>query len=217
MRVSPPLVLVVSLFVLTPGVPADAARCPMARDVAGDVRDVKPSIGIPDPTLDIRSADIAGNKTSFAVELRVHGKDLEQPDLASPGGRIYFVVADVGTGAASSGPFIGFQFILDAAGRVWDFAAARFTNPDRVPVTQENLADAAGYKVENKDGKIRVWATYDMFDATGVEVRPGIRVRRLWAFTARWVTAVPHAVEADSASVSLSYRFGDRGCIPIGR
>ena len=217
MRIRHALIVSTAIFLLAPGVAARAAGCPMLSDPAGDVRDVPPSIGIPDEQLDIRSADIAGNKTTFATEIRLYGKDLSAPDPESPGGRIYVVIADIGTGAASAGPWIGFNLILDPVGGEWDFASATYTNPERNPVATVALGDASGYAIDDDEGRIRVWATYETFAETGTTVAPGMRVRRLWAFASRYVTATPQAWTVDSGRVSLGYRMGDRGCIPIGR
>lgn len=211
-------VFVVGLvLVLCPVAPAGAGACPMLTDRAGDVYDVEPSIGIPDEQLDLRSASFAGNGTMFAGEIRVYGKDLSLPDPEAPGGRIYTVIADIGRGPASSGPWIGVYLILDPAGGQWDYAAATFTNPNGNPVSPVKAIDASGYRIDDKTGAIRIWVPYESFEFSGAPVWKGTRIRQVWASASRWVGGTPQAWQVDTVTGRVSYRFGDRGCIPVGR
>ena len=206
----------IAFGLLTPS-PAGATThgCPTVSDEHGDVTQFGPFVKVQDDQLDIRGADIAANRTAFAVEIRLYGTALTQPDPLSPSGRLYTVVADVGTGQGSNGPWIGFYMMRNAAGQLEDFAAATFTDPAAQPMNNVKMVDAH-QKVDEKSGKIRMWVDYKDFDRSLVSVRPGRRVRHLWAMTAVWSDA-GQAVEADSAERGgTTYRFGERGCIPVG-
>lgn len=213
---------VAAVLMVSGGAGAVARTCPMLSDPAGDVWDVQPrGPGVQDDQLDIRSADIAGNRTMFAGEIRVYGTQLLQPDPRAPGGRAYMVVADAGQGRASAGPFVGFQIQIDSLGRPKHPKAATYKNPYAGDFSQTAVVDAE-YQIDEDQGRIRLWIDYVTFadpDATGVSLRPGRRIRHLWAHAIRMaavdVTTVGWLV--DEADTSLDYRLGDPGCIPVGR
>lgn len=205
-----------AVVLLAPGsAGATTGGCPMISDASGDVTQFGPLVKVQDDQLDVRSADIAGSRTAFAVEIRLYGTALTQPDLRSPSGRLYTVVADVGTGVGSNGPWIGFYMMRNAAGQLEDFAAATFTDPAVQPMNNVKMVDAH-QKVDERAGKIRMWVNYKDFDRSLVSIRPGRRVRHLWASAAVW-SDIGQAIEADGAEHSgMTYRLGERSCIPVG-
>lgn len=191
---------------------ADAKlRCPQLFDRTGDVREFWPYVGIPDDQLDTVSGNIAGNKTTLAVNVGLLALDTQDP--MSPNGRQYLVVADVGKGPAATGPFVGFAASFDPLGVT--YTAAVFTDPEPGDMKM-TWSRAASGKVELAKRQIQMTAPYSAFKGSPVSLAKGVLVRRLWVFGVRGGDT-PVALIVDTGRADLRYRLGDPACISIGR
>ncbi len=204
---------VVALVALTSSAAEAKLACPQLRDGTGDVREYYPYVGIPDEQLDAVSGNVAATKATLAMEIGL--ASLAEIDPLSPNGRGYTVLADVGRGAASAGPFVGFSISLDPVGKA-TFQAGQYTYPESARMDALWQRPARGV-VDWEHGKIRAWAAFAAYDDHDVRLVKGTVARRLWVFGARDGAPAPAVLIVDTGRAEARYRFGDPGCIPVGK
>ncbi|HVF04083.1 MAG TPA: hypothetical protein VNA20_04530 [Frankiaceae bacterium] len=214
MRAARAAVATALLVVPCAGAHAAAVVCPAFADRAGDVYDLWPYAGIPDDQLDVRRGDIAGNKTTLTAQITL--TSLANTDPLAPTGRGYSVIADIGTGSLVEGPFVGFVATLDPLGNA-TFFAGEFRNPE-----SDNAAMLWAVPAKGKvaGASIRVWVPYKAFAPREIEIRSGMRVRRLWGEAGRHVpTDVVMGLTqiVDTGRGEIRYTLGKKACIPVGK
>ena len=203
--------LVAAVATLAIGVPA-ATAAPKKKappPVCNLVVDDKGDETVPDPTLDVLSADIASDARKITGVIRLSG-DPDSTSPTSPTGRTYNLMF---SGTKPTNP-VFFAFILGPTAQ-----AATYGFRNTTTNVNEGVGEAT-VKIVGND--IYMTAPLSAFAPYG-KFKPGNKITGLTAATGRMLGAFAsssvyayNSVAGDATSEGRTYTAGTRSCVKVG-